>query len=429
MNQRKLSDFFQNILNFPGCWLVFIPCASATIGLLYLRTPFEVGVQYLPAVASMAYFISRSLFMLNNGLSLSKNEIIGYLFFFSVALSMGLQLFLEIDAIASDGRSALDFTLASWAFSNFYLFAGASCTRASYSKSNIVAIVLLLLVVVPFIAAPKQAIFIDYWQLRQETGKNDLTHLIIAEWCVFLIIGSFAFAKNTLRPIIIVAAAIVLFGLQGRSSTVFTLFSLLSFWMLTGGKKVVLIYAGIAIEAAVAVTTLPISDLMLGANDKALDRMLLDSEDNSLEGRTEGLKNSIEHLPNSILFGDPTYIAIEAGGMGSYIHNILSMWQFFGLLPFLLVLYALYRSVMAMRARLRKGNLSVMEEMGCMLLIYAIVGALLSKSILSHWLWFSVGYWMFQYSKPARQQRSNEVKKRKRRRRSSKWRSSSLGTS
>jgi len=138
VNWRKPSAFFQKILNFPSCILVLTTCASATVGILYLKTPFEEGFQYLAAVAAASYFVSRFLFALNNGFVLSKNEILGYLFFCSTALSMSIHLILELDAVDSVGRSSLDFTFAQWAFNIFYMFAGAACSQAKYRKSNIV---------------------------------------------------------------------------------------------------------------------------------------------------------------------------------------------------------------------------------------------------------------------------------------------------
>ncbi len=418
MNWRKLNTFGQYLLNFPGCILIFVNCASATIGLLYLQEPFDVGFQYLPGIAALAYFTSRSLYSLDYGVNISRNEVLAYLFVFSTAISVAVQISLGIDAIDSDGLSALDYTVAMWVFNMFHFFAGAACNRASYKKSDIVAIVLLLLVVIPYITAPKAGLFFDYWLLRQATGLENFTHLTISEWCVFFFVGAFAFASDKLRPIVIITSVICLFGMQGRSSTVFSLFTFLLFWLLTGKKKVVFTYICVGAVAVILLLLSPASEQLLSENDRALERMLLDSEDSSLEARANIFWESLQYLPKMILYGDPSYIALEAGRMGSYIHNILSMWQFFGLAPFVLILILLTRSLLVMRNRLIKGNLSVMEEIACMLLIYASVSVVFSKSVVFYWLWFAVGYWMLQYAGKgmhSRKQPKNITKKRKRR--------------
>ena len=425
MNWRSASSAVRYLLNFPGCILVFLGCANATIGLLYIQKPIDLGAQYLPAVAAVAYFLSRMLFAFEKGLKISGNELLGYAFVISTAVSVAIQISLGLDATDSGGLSSLDYTVAMWSFNMLYFFAGAACIHTRYRKSNIVALILLLLVLVPFLAAPKELIFVQFYELKQILDSDRLTHLGISEWCVFLLIGAFAFSTDRVRPLVIIVTVVCLFGLQGRSSTLFTPFTMLLFWMLTGGKKAILLFAGLAILALVTLTFFPIFDSLLDADERALERMLLDADDGSLQGRQAILENSLQHLPASIPYGDPTYIAIEAGTMGSFIHNLLSMWQFFGLLPFLLIVIILIRGLLVMKTRLRRGNLSVMEEIGCMLLIYSSVSVVFSKSIVFYWLWFAAGYWSLQYSGSKRKISTRNDKPRSSRKRRSKRRSKS----
>ena len=398
MNWRKASSSIRRVLAFPNFIFVFISCANASVGLLYIQQDIQWGAQYMPVAAAAAYFVSRLLYAFEKGLKISRNEILGYAFIISTAVSLALQTSLGVDATDTEGISALDYTTGMWTFNMLYFFAGAACIPARYRKSDIIAIILVLLVLIPFLAAPKQVIFLDYWEMRQRLQFNSFTHLNISEWCVFILISAFAFASDRLRPIILVVTFVVLFGLQGRSSTVFTPFSMLVFWVLTGGKRVIFIYGCIAVIAVGVFVLTPVSDLLMDSNESALERMLISEDDSSLEGRRAIFEESLQNLPKSILYGDPTYIAVEAGRMGSYIHNLLSMWQFFGLIPFVLIIIVLIRSLLVMRRRLMIGNLSVMEEIACMLLIYVAISVVLAKSVVFYWLWFAAGYWILQYS-------------------------------
>ena len=155
--------------------------------------------------------------------------------------------------------------------------------------------------------------------------------------------------------------------------------------------------------------------------------LLSEGEDGSLNARGDLFIKSLEHLPKSILYGDPTYIAYEAGSMGSYIHNILSMWQFFGLLPFILILVIYARALLIMKNRMEKGDLTVMEEFACMILIYSSVSIVLSKSVVFYWMWFSAGYWMLLYSPLIKKDKKNKRRRRRRKRRSKQRRFRSIG--
>jgi len=347
-------------------------------------------------------------------LVLTTNELLAFSFIGFTAVAIAGQSILAMDVVDQENVSSWSYTVSLWFFSVSYFFAGAACTHALYKKSNLVAVTMVLLVVVPLWFALEGTLFLDYYRMGQELGNPAFSHLYISEWCVFFFIGAYGFASPALRPVIVVVAVASLFSLQGRSSTVLTFATFFIYSFLIDGRKAIFTVSGVILLAAVAYFYLPIEDIVFSSDERRLDRMLLSDEeaDSSLEGRADIFWFSLNHLPKSIPFGDPTFIAIKAHRMGSYIHNLLSMWQFFGLIPFLLMVVMLYRGLRMMWKKIKYGQLTVMEEIACMLLIYATISVALAKSINFYWLWFAVGYWMLKYSKDIPRQRSRSKRKR-----------------
>jgi len=389
MNFSRLYHSYDHYFPSISFLLVSINCASATIGLLYLQKEFDVGFQYLPGVAAALYFIHRALFSNHFKSSFTANEMWVAAFVFSTGLSITMHAILGMDVIDQNNVSSFDYTIAMWGIGLFYLFAGAA------SK-----------------------LLLDYYKLKVALNNFNFSHLLIAEWVVFLLVGSYAFAGRYFRTLIIIVAVVALFSLQGRSSTLFTATSFMLFGLLTERSRFLVTLALGATILGLLYYFVPIETLVEDTNQFQLDRMLLteDTLDDSLEDRTSILWFSISHLPTMAWFGDPTFLAEKAFTMGSYIHNLLSVWQFFGLIPLIIMVVMIFKSLRIMLRTILSGSPSVMDEAAAILLIYATISVIFSKSIVFHWIWFSVGYWMLLYPAAAKvKSKAPSFRRRKRR--------------
>ena len=400
LNWGWLYEKTDSFIKWQGYPAICIISGVSTVALLYVQQQTDLPVQYLALYAAVLYFVGRIAFAVRYKLTFSKNELLLFALVASTVVSLALQFAFGVDFADQDGVSSQSYTIAMWAFSMFYLFAGAACSRALYEKSTIISLILLGLVLVPILKAADGNLLLDYTGLRYALGMDGFTHLSIAEWVVFLLMGSYAFSKPVMRPLVIVVAVYCLFALQGRSSTAFTILTFIVFGLLNEGKRSLYTWAGIALVAFAAYLVLPIEEMFFDANQGSVDRMLLsqEGEDGSLAGRAEVMGIAMSSLPSQALYGNPAFLAKELHQMGSYIHNILSMWQFFGALPFFLMVAILVRSLIKMYRKVQDKSLSVMDEMASLLLIYSSVSVLLSKSIVFYWVWFSMGYWMLSYS-------------------------------
>lgn len=400
MNWRKLFRYTHYVASIPPFYFVVITCASATIGILYRQNLFTFPFQYFPFYAGLLYFVGRIAFIRAESLAVSKNEMYGYAFVGSTGLALVIQSAMGMDFVDQSNQSSWDYTFAMWAFGIAFLFAGAACNQNRQGKSLLISLFLLALVVIPLFKATEGKLLLDYTQMRTNLGMDDFTHLAIAEWVVFLLIGSYAFANEKFRPLIVLISLFCLFSLQGRSSTFFTIIAFFVYGFIHEGRKHLVAVLVMTAIAALAYFFLPIEELIFDADQGSIERMTLSGEDAdvSLQGRFEIIDVSINHLPQAALVGDPTFLAREAQSMGSYIHNLLSLWQFFGVVPFLIMIVVLIKSLRKMFTLAGSGRVSVMDEFASVLLIYSVISVIFSKSIVFYWIWFVVGYWMLDYS-------------------------------
>lgn len=124
--------------------------------------------------------------------------------------------------------------------------------------------------------------------------------------------------------------------------------------------------------------------------DTRVFRLILNTEqDTSLMARTEILETEIDYLWNNWLFGDYDGY-MERGGEGAYIHNYLSFWEQYGLVPFVCfcILSAISIKV-CINLRFCRSEEGIWA---IAILFYALSGCLTSKAYVYSTIWFSFGY-------------------------------------
>jgi Tfp pilus assembly protein PilF len=139
----------------------------------------------------------------------------------------------------------------------------------------------------------------------------------------------------------------VLIFLNGsRSSFVcFTCIELLMFFRL---RKIIfqpivlgLILASIPIILTIAFSTFPVETIFENRN---LEFMSNNGQSSSLDERTEFYESGLSDIFQHFFIGKYTQINIDGDG-GSYIHNVLGVWQYFGIIPFSCFVLAMVESI------------------------------------------------------------------------------------
>ncbi|WP_458725060.1 hypothetical protein [Pseudomonas mandelii] len=105
------------------------------------------------------------------------------------------------------------------------------------------------------------------------------------------------------------------------------------------------------------------------------------SSDPSLAERVSLFRIGFAGVTSNPIFGDYLGQVRDFGATGFYIHNILSMWQQFGILGLLLYIYLILVSVQIAWDCLTKGNITPQSEALIYLTIASVIGVITTKSI------------------------------------------------
>jgi hypothetical protein len=105
------------------------------------------------------------------------------------------------------------------------------------------------------------------------------------------------------------------------------------------------------------------------------------SSDASLNERSILLDSGLAGIASAPFLGDYLGQVRDFGMVGSYIHNVLSMWQQFGLFEFALYIYLIGVSALIGWDCYRKGKINPHTEALIYLSLVSIIGVLTTKSI------------------------------------------------
>ena len=306
------------------------------------------------------------------------------------SLSVLAQNFFINDVRDADGRSVHIFTSSTLLVGCLWAVAGAGVSNFMAERNLYTPLVLIGLCDLIVLPTLDGGFLISYYDLA-ESGTEGVNHLLIAELIVLLSFYCFAFSGYWFRSFVIANAALLLFAAGGRSTLYFGLLVMLAAVLRTGSKV-----SGVLIVGSV-ILSLVVAFFFVGidSGDTLVARMLFSdglSKDDSFSGRDEVLRSSLSNLPEQFLFGDPTLFVSQFGTIGSYVHNIISAWQFFGFFPFALLVYILIFNARKI-AKLDLRTADPVTIFGVLCFSYATLGVIFSKFIGFPALWFSLGFW------------------------------------
>lgn len=401
-----------HLLRQGGFFFVTAYCLLRLYELLWAQKTFPFMLQIVMA-AGGCYVATRAWMFVKQGPKISPSEqaIAGWLALFVFSLAAQHAFIGSMDGM--DEVNSFSFTFNVFINDIFWLLAGAALSLCTIGISVVrAAVILVIMCLCVFNGSGEDSLFVNYSLIMANSGLENLSHLNVAEFAVCLIFISYASVRQ-LRVVVFIIGVVVLFLLGGRSSLYFTIFAIGVYEVLSGGRRSILYF----LVLGVALAGLFLLALQLGWLDyenKFVQQMLMIDgldEDASYQERQYISTRSLELLPQQILFGNPTLIVENFGVIGSYLHNILSVWQFFGILPFLATCAILVSCALRMRKALASER-NPLVTFGALLLIYTIVSVLLSKAFGFRFLWVSIGFWMLKpellsYRRPARRKSSS----------------------
>lgn len=386
---RTASRFDQHVWKMAATCLVIYGLWQLA-AVLYGVLPFHFA-KYFVIVAAVSGVFHFCLRRINS--TLSHRELLTILLLFTIVLAITFQLLFIPDVFETSGRSAQYYLVAATAFNFFWLLWGYALQLVgSVRKSNVIALALVLVVAALILGALDGSVVLQYRRFSDNiAGEFDLSHLTIGESTYLLLVASYALASGWAQPLIFCVTLPILFALGGRADVGIYVVSIVSYEWLRGAHGSKLIHVMIALALAIGVfASLPSSVL----EDAGIARMIFVGglgEDTSYAARHTFLIEDITSLPGQVPAGDVTQLVRYRGGVGTYIHNLLSAWQFYGLPAFALIVYLLLSNMGRIR-RLARNAMDALGPFGVLVFLSAIVGAIVAKSVTHHILWLALGY-------------------------------------
>jgi len=360
--------------------------------ILLLRIDFPFTIVWLLS-AGIVYLIYRLHRLFQSKEGISQSEILGFILVALSFAAISMQYLNLQEFIDEDGIHALKNLRTEWFLSMLWLFAGGAVAMFNVKESPAMAIIVLALTGVAFFNGLDEQLMVSYTEVNSVGVVEGISHLYLEKHVVFLLILAYCFSPKT-KWIVVLAGMFLLFTMGGRTSLF--VFAICVIGMNVGKRSLRnLIYLGVLGLVIFLSLRYAVENQIIDIDDPRVQKMLfIDGvdEDGSFLARQELLLTNLQYLEAQFLFGDPTIISKTFGSTSAYIHNILSVWQFYGFFVFACVVLILTFSLRRMIV-LKTINPTPKIIFGSFFLMYVTISAILSKAANWHLLWFILGFW------------------------------------
>lgn len=375
------------------------------ISVLLLRTlanfnlfNYSLAVIY-PLVFIVVFSISNITSLVDINLrSVSKEYFLVFLVIFLVLLSTLLQVVIFDNLTDSSNRTSHDFILSTSILGICWLLAGnLFAKKEKFSPVyNVIVIISFFLVVLMLISSIDAGIGVDYYYLTKIRSDDiRIQHLIVTEPITYMLFLFLAIGFNTKFRIFFLLCFLMTFiSLGGRTALYCAVLTLLIYSFITSN------IALFSFRLFLYLITAAIVLYLIGFDDDMLFNRLLFSgsieSDESFQLRQEFLIDFIDGALGQIPIGNPNFLIYRHNSLGTYSHNILSVFQLYGLLVFLIILYCFYYIIRHIYTyRLYKSK-NVVDIFGVTLLIFVLLSVVFGKAIVYTPLWFVIGFWLYR---------------------------------
>ena len=257
-------------------------------------------------------------------------------------------------------------------------------------------------------AVPRGKVVVQFSYPYDEVGNQVIDpaykgiYLRLSTTALFCGLFAWSTIKNTFFRLAVLLVMIPLLFFMGSRADFVTFLVILpvALWLTLkpAAQLMVYLFGGIFLTGAVATVGL---DALKASRHFEIFNV---EQFGSLLARNEMFLWGMERVANSPLFGDYGGTLAARGTIGSYIHNFLSVWQAFGLLPFLLFLTLMVLVVsVAIALLFKKGrHLDRQAQLLVVLGLLVTIEILVAKSVgWSHvaLAWGFTAGWFAQQSK------------------------------
>jgi len=360
--------------------------------ILLLRVDFPFTVVWLTS-ACIVYFIYRFHRFVQNNQGISQSEIIGFILVGLSFAAIALQYLNLQEFVGEDGKHALTNLRTQWVLSMLWLFAGGAVAIFNVKESPALAIIVIALTGMAFFNGLDEQLMVSYSEVLDAGFEERISHLSLERHLIFLLILAYCLSPKT-KWIVALVGIFLLFSMGGRTSL--TVFIICIIGMNVGKRSLKnLVYLGIIGLLVFFSLRYAVLNQIIDIDNTRVMKMLFIGgvqEDSSFLARQSMLEMNLPYLDEQFLYGNPTIIPKTTGSSGSYIHNILSVWQFYGFFVFacvVLILIFSFRRMIVLKAL----NPTPKVIFGSFFLMYVSISVILSKAANWDLLWFVLGFW------------------------------------
>lgn len=354
----------------------------------------------LPLIFIPIYLLSKFFYPIKtiNINLLNKELLLYYLILFNFIFIPIFQFILFDNLIDDLGRSSFEFTVTISLLCISWFLLGCLMARIKVIPLLFYYIILISMAVsfylmyTSFGGQP----FVDYYyisSLRIDSIK--IQHLSLTEPLTFVLFLFLSISYMTkFKWISILFIIFIFLSLGGRTAFFCALLTIIIYELIISNFLSYLIKVSlVSFLSIIILLSLNFSDNIFF--DKLFFKGGLDS-DESYKGRVEFLFDFFDGFLNQILIGYPNFFIEKHNDLGTYSHNILSIFQFYGLILFLVVIYSIYLIIKKIIKYEFYKSTNSLDIFGVLLFIYVLLSIITGKAVLFSPLWFVLGFLLFR---------------------------------
>ncbi len=376
VNKLTLASYYEKSLFY-----IYIPINFILMLLAVTNRTFFINSYSLIALFITGYFL-----LFARKIKLDANYL--YVFFFILyCFILSTINYLNGDVVDMRGRS-----LAKYHYTLYILyFTSYLYGRTIKFEINIVTKVLFGMVLLSIIAILDTNSFSLDFSIIDSEKKG--IYLILSDiFTIFILFLISNIKRNNNKIILFIIGCIFLFILNSRSSLyafiiVFVLYQ--AFYSNIQARTTNII---ILLIVSMGFLSSSYFSLLLESNPRMLAIVTGIDSDGSTLARENFFHIGISRTLKTPILGDYGGVIEESSSLGAYIHNILSYWQSYGFLPFIMSLFFFIINPILIAYKSYTERKKFNSSIYFLISIYLVLLLIVSKAYTWYFAWFLMGY-------------------------------------
>lgn len=349
---------------------------------------------------SLIYLLKQPL-MISNLSSIKEGHLLFILIIAFITITPLLHLIFTENIIDNNGTSSHEYMITVTGIILPALMTGAAFAYfKNLSRFLILTLICTLITCTLYLVQTMNGgFFVDYYYLRSIRQDGiPINHLSLTESLIFLffMVLAIVWNKNKIKWPILLFITFLFFSLGGRVAFFSFLATVITFEFLTSKLEATLYRLPLILIAPLLFFIIFQDDL---ADNAYYNKLFFASgleNDPSYQARLELSDSFRNGFIDQFLIGNINTIIETNGSVGSYAHNILSVFQFYGLIPFTIIIYTYYyifKNFISLKLYLSNSNFQIFASI---ILIYSFLSFFIGKALIFTPIWLAVGYWLMK---------------------------------